>query len=103
MSAGRRRAAGTRALAALLAALSAPWSNACARTTPFSKDWANTVAICAIMRKEKTEDVREWLQYHRCALVLCKLTVTASLETAHTRTKGNPAACEVQLRGLSSP
>ena len=34
-------------------------------TSPFSLDWDNSVAICAIMRQENVEDLREWLQYHR--------------------------------------
>jgi hypothetical protein len=33
--------------------------------SPFSLDWDNSIAICAIMRGENTEDLREWLQYHR--------------------------------------
>ena len=37
-----------------------------AAISPFSRGWENTVAICAIAKREKTEDVREWLQYHRC-------------------------------------
>lgn len=33
--------------------------------SPFSVKWKNKIAICAIMRNERSEDVREWLQYHR--------------------------------------
>lgn len=32
--------------------------------------WPNTVAICAIMRDENPEDIRQWLRYHKCALLL---------------------------------
>ena len=39
-------------------------------TSPFSLDWDNTIAICAIMRQERVEDIREWLQYHRCGVKL---------------------------------
>jgi Glycosyltransferase family 92 len=66
------------ALAALPAALYA--------VSPFETGWKNTVAICAIMRKEHTDDVREWLQYHRCAPALkgialfsCSVRLTAAL------------------------
>ena len=34
--------------------------------SPFSQEWDNSIAICAIMRRERVEDIREWLQYHRC-------------------------------------
>jgi hypothetical protein len=33
--------------------------------SPFSTEWNNSVAICAIMKEENTTDVREWLMYHR--------------------------------------
>jgi hypothetical protein len=45
--------------------------------SPYSLDWENTIAICAIMRLERIEDIREWLQYHRCVLVLSPLTRTS--------------------------
>lgn len=47
-------------------------------TSPFSLDWDNTIAICAIMRQENLEDLREWLQYHRCAF-LCPETLAFSV------------------------
>ena len=34
---------------------------------PDSPTWKDTVAVCAIMRDENITDVREWLQYYRCA------------------------------------
>ena len=35
---------------------------------PLSKEWDNSVAVCAIMKQEKLSDIREWLLYHQCAL-----------------------------------
>lgn len=36
-----------------------------ATTNPFSSAWDNTLVICAVMKLEHVDDVREWLQYHR--------------------------------------
>lgn len=38
---------------------------------PDSSEWPNTVALCAMMKTEHSEDVLEWLDYHRCAHVVC--------------------------------
>ena len=37
-----------------------------ARTNPFSSTWENSVLTCAIIKDEHSDDLREWLQYHRC-------------------------------------
>lgn len=37
---------------------------------PETDEWPNTVALCALMKTENAEDVVEWLDYHRCALIL---------------------------------
>jgi hypothetical protein len=34
---------------------------------PDSASWSNSIAICAVMKDEQTEDVHEWLQYYQCA------------------------------------
>ena len=34
---------------------------------PFSTEWSNKILGCAIANREATSDVREWIQYHRCA------------------------------------
>lgn len=39
------------------------------RLNPFSAQWDNSIAICALMRAENSQDVREFLQYHRCERV----------------------------------
>jgi hypothetical protein len=36
------------------------------RSDSHSKEWPNTIAICALMKTEHAEDVVEWLDYHRC-------------------------------------
>ena len=36
------------------------------RVHPLSDDFANTVAVCSLMKDEEVADVREWLEYHRC-------------------------------------
>ena len=35
---------------------------------PQSEEWDNSIAVCAIMKQEKLNDIREWLLYHQCAL-----------------------------------
>eukprot|EP00892_Ulva_mutabilis_P002017 jgi/Ulvmu1/11816/UM080_0027.1 len=35
------------------------------RANPYSKDWPNTIAVCAIMKDETEQDVQEFLEYHR--------------------------------------
>ena len=52
------------------------------RTHPFSLEWDNSIAGCAIARQEDTRDVREWLQYHRCAnaIFLAPLLTAPSLQ-----------------------
>ena len=37
------------------------------RVHPLSQDFANTVAVCSLMKDEEVGDVREWLEYHRHA------------------------------------
>ena len=34
--------------------------------SPYSLFWENTIAVCAIMKDERPEDVLEWMDYHRC-------------------------------------
>jgi hypothetical protein len=34
---------------------------------PWHGTWSNSIAICASIRDENITDVREWLQYYRCA------------------------------------
>jgi hypothetical protein len=33
---------------------------------PDSDAWANSIAMCAVMKDEQLEDVQEWLSYYRC-------------------------------------
>lgn len=35
---------------------------------PHTAEWPNTIAICAIMKDESAQDVKEFLEYHRCVL-----------------------------------
>jgi hypothetical protein len=37
---------------------------------PWHPEWSNNMAICTIMRQENVTDVREWLDYYRCAINL---------------------------------
>jgi hypothetical protein len=39
--------------------------NAMQRWDPFSSKEPNTIAICAIMKDERAEDVKEFIDYHR--------------------------------------
>lgn len=32
---------------------------------PWDSEWTNTVAVCAIMKDEHPEDIRQWLRYHQ--------------------------------------
>lgn len=32
---------------------------------PYVKDWPNTIAICAVMKAERAQDVKEFIDYHR--------------------------------------
>lgn len=36
--------------------------------------WPNTIAICAIMRDENPEDIRQWLRYHKCVRIVSHLS-----------------------------
>ena len=54
--------------AVLAIATAVQFSHVHAAPTPFTTAWDNSIAICAIMRNEHTDDVREWLQYHRCGV-----------------------------------
>lgn len=35
--------------------------------SPGSKSWNNSVAVCAVSTHDNTRDVREWVQFQRCA------------------------------------
>lgn len=35
-------------------------------TAPWETAWVNSIAFCMIIKNEHAEDVREFLQYHRC-------------------------------------
>lgn len=55
---------------------------------PGSAEWTNTVALCAMMKTEHTEDVVEWLDYHRSgsyssATDLCTAIGAHSQEWSH--------------------
>ena len=39
-----------------------------AAVSPYSKYWPNSIAICAVMKGEHVDDIREWLAYHRRAI-----------------------------------
>lgn len=60
---------------------------------PFSQLWNNTIAICAIARKEHIEDIREWLQYHRYGLISFELN-HASAGPRNTNTAVYRAAAQ---------
>eukprot|EP00892_Ulva_mutabilis_P003507 jgi/Ulvmu1/1528/UM011_0258.1 len=32
---------------------------------PYAKDWPNTIAICSVMKAERAQDVKEFIDYHR--------------------------------------
>jgi Glycosyltransferase family 92 len=32
---------------------------------PYTRTWPNTIAVCAIMKEERIEDVKEFIEYHR--------------------------------------
>lgn len=36
--------------------------------SPVDASWNNSVAICALSETDYTSDVREWVQFHKCAL-----------------------------------
>lgn len=36
---------------------------------PYTLAWPNTVAVCAMMKDEHPQDVQEFLEYHRRALI----------------------------------
>lgn len=36
-------------------------------TTPWEPEWNNSVAFCVIIKDEAASDMREFLQYHKCA------------------------------------
>ena len=55
--------------------------NETASKSPFDKDWPNTIAICLMVKLEPEEDLREWLQYHRCALPR-SLTIEATFSVS---------------------
>lgn len=62
-------------------------SSASHLTDPGSVEWPNTVALCAMMKTEHTEDVVEWLDYHRSVFfTLAALGQTcAELSARHRR------------------
>jgi hypothetical protein len=50
---------------------------------PMSPAWQPTIAICAIMKDEHPQDLKEWIRYHRCVL---RGRYTRSLRyVSHTR------------------
>ena len=44
---------------------------------PDSPEWRNSVALCTVMYNENVTDVREWLQYYRCAPALVAVEMNA--------------------------
>ena len=42
--------------------------------SPWAKGWNNSIMICSVMKNENITDVREWLQYYRCAFGVENLT-----------------------------
>jgi hypothetical protein len=37
---------------------------------PASASWTNSIAVCATMKDENVTDVREWLHYYKCVLMI---------------------------------
>eukprot|EP00892_Ulva_mutabilis_P003770 jgi/Ulvmu1/1765/UM118_0004.1 len=40
-------------------------SDKAALAHPYSKEWPNTIAVCAMMKAERAQDVKEFIDYHR--------------------------------------
>lgn len=47
---------------------------------PYGKEWPNTIAICSVMKAERAQDVKEFIDYHRYVCMFFML-VKASLAT----------------------
>ena len=43
--------------------------------SPGSKSWNNSIAVCAVSTNDNTRDVREWVQFQRCASDACSPSV----------------------------
>ena len=35
--------------------------------SPYSSQWRGSIAVCGLMKKERLDDVEEFISYHRCA------------------------------------
>jgi hypothetical protein len=57
------------------------------RQDPQPADWPNTVAICAMMKTEHADDVVEWLEYHRCSMLLACHTMLSAGVFCSNRTR----------------
>ena len=91
-------------MALLLALILGPLVSA---LNPYKAEWDNSVAICAIMRQERTEDLREWLQYHRHGLSSHAHGTGCSTVTVHhsavITTEHVPVKCTAYNDGIVHP